>query len=844
LKAVVLRASAGWLVRHPWQLGLAFVGIGIGVAVMVAVDLANTSSRKAFQLSMNALNGQATHQVIAGPGGLDERVYASLRTESALRNVAPVVAGVLGVGDELLQVIGVDVFAEREFRTFTAPGDLGADLSGSSGLDTEAMIRRFLTGTGSVLLPAEFAERHALSPGDRFEIVANGKRFLADVVGTYDGASQGLSNLAVVDIAVAQHWLGMAGKLSRIDVRLDDGEPDSVAAFAAHLPDGVSLVSAEGRTRATLDMSDAFMTNLTAMSLLALLVGLFLIYNSVAFAVLQRRDLLGILRALGVTRAEAGGIILVEALVLGLLGSAAGLAMGIWLGNQLVTLVARTISDHYFTVSVTAVSIEPLSFVKGLVSGIGATLVAAAIPASEASGVAPRLAMSRSSIETTVSRHLPRLTLAGLALMLLAVLVLLTSGRNLVAGLVALFLLILGFALCIPVFAKLMSAWLAPIAGRVAGIAGRLAVEGIGRSLSRTGVAVVALAVAVSATIGVTVMVGSFRDSVSDWLDTTLQSDIYVGVARGAMDPELVRDLVAAGGIEHYSTSRRAWLETEVGRTRIIALQMAPASYAGTRIRGNDESAWRKFDAGTAVLVSDAYAYRNRVVVGDTIELVAGTGTASLEVAGIYQSYDSNDGAIMMSRQTYDRLFDDPGIDSIGLYLADASDAEEVMERMRSISNGRQALMMTSNARIRDISLAIFDRTFVITNVLYWLAVIVAVIGIFGAMMALQLEKAREYGILRAVGVTPLQTGILVTSQSGLIGLLAGLAAIPLGLIMAWMLVAVINRRAFGWHIDLVVTPTPLVTALVLAVLAAIVAGIYPAWHAARTRPALAMREE
>ena len=158
-----------------------------------------------------------------------------------------------------------------------------------------------------------------------------------------------------------------------------------------------------------------------------------------------------------------------------------------------------------------------------------------------------------------------------------------------------------------------------------------------------------------------------------------------------------------------------------------------------------------------------------------------------------------------MSREAYERLFDDAGVDSIGLYLEEGIDPETVKSQFRQIAEGRQALMMTGNARIRDLSLAIFDRTFVITNVLYWLAVGVAVIGILGAMMALQLERTREFGILRALGMTPAQTGVLVSSQSGVMGLLAGIAAIPLGLVMAWVLVAVINRRAFGWQIDLVV---------------------------------------
>jgi putative ABC transport system permease protein len=340
-------------------------------------------------------------------------------------------------------------------------------------------------------------------------------------------------------------------------------------------------------------------------------------------------------------------------------------------------------------------------------------------------------------------------------------------------------------------------------------------------------------------------MVESFRVSVSDWLGTTLQSDVYVGVPRGSLDPDLIADIVASPEIESYSTTRRTWLETADGRTRINVFNMAPGSYAGTRIRqGDPREVWRRFEDDNAILVSDAYAYRHGLSGGDSIELNTGRGPRPFNVAAVYQSYDSNDGAVMMSRTTYDRFFDDPAVDSLGLYLAVDVSTDRVIEKLQETSAGRQSLIMSSNERIRTMSLGIFDRTFIITNVLYWLAVGVAVIGILGAMLALQLERAREFGVLRAIGMTPGQTGALVSVQTGFIGFLSGLASIPLGLVMAWVLIEVINRRAFGWQIDMTVAPAALLWAMALAIGASAFAGVYPAWHAANTRPALAMRDE
>ena len=329
----------------------------------------------------------------------------------------------------------------------------------------------------------------------------------------------------------------------------------------------------------------------------------------------------------------------------------------------------------------------------------------------------------------------------------LSALILVFSGDNLVAGLIALFLLILGFALLIPIAVRAAARAMTPLAAKLAGTSGRLAISGVGASLSRTGVAIVALTVAVSATVGVSVMVDSFRSSVSEWLGNTLQSDIYVGVVRGTLDADLVEDLVSVAGIASYSTSRRTWLETEAGRDRLVVLQMAPGSYAGTAIRdGDPDEIWQQFDERGAVLVSDPYAYRHGVGRGDTVRLKTKSGDRVFRIAAVYQSYDANGGAILMSRRTYDIFFDDPAINSIGIYLEDGADIDNVMESFRQVSLGRQSLIMNSNARIRDISLDIFDRTFIITDVLYWLAVGVAIIGILGAMLALQLERGRELG--------------------------------------------------------------------------------------------------
>jgi putative ABC transport system permease protein len=840
---VLYRASLAYLLRHPWQLALALVGICIGVAVIVAVDLAIESSRKAFLMSMDTLTGEATHQIIGGPDGLDEELYTRLRVEAGIRNIAPVLEAYVQVGEQTIQLLGVDLFAERQIRSFTF--DVEADPA-TPEMSATSLLRRVLTDPGAVLMPQETAASLGLQAGDVFEVLAGGKMFRGTLLGTLgQSKSAALNRLMITDIAVAQNWLNQAGRLSRIDVRISPDDSSLHSRLQNLLPPDTQLLSAAGRTQSLAQMSTAFMTNLSAMSLLALLVGLFLIYNSVGFAVLQRRGLIGILRALGVTRRQTISLILAEGAVLGLLGAIMGVVLGMWLGEQLLVLVSRSINDFYFRISVSEVAVSPFSIGKGLVAGLGATLLAATVPAIEASSYQPRLALARSVIEHRAGKLLPVIAVAGLVAVALAIVLLRVSGSSLVAGLTAVFMLILGFSLCVPLAVRALTSALEPLAKKVGGTTARLAVSGIGANLSRTGVAIVALAVAVSATIGVSVMVDSFRGSVSAWLDRTLQSDIYIGAPRAALDGELIEDLVRTPGIEAYSTSRRFWLESESGRTRIIALQMAPGSYPGTEILDADpDTVWRAFEQAGAVLVSEPYAYRNDVAAGGSINLITRFGERNFPVAAVYQSYEVNAGAVLMSRNTYDRFWDDSRIDSIGLFVSPGTNVQQLMQQLETISIGRQQIVLRSNSEIRELSLQVFDRTFIITDVLYWLATGVALIGILGAMLALQLERARELAVLRALGMTRAQLGAMVTTQTAVMGLLSGLAAVPLGLVMAWVLIEVINRRAFGWQMDILVSWQVLIAAVLFSVGAALLAGIYPAWRAASSQPALAMREE
>lgn len=835
------RASRRFLTRHPLQLVLSIVGIALGVAVVVAVNLANGSAREAFRLSVEAVAGRVTDEIVGGPQGLDQSLYRRLKVGAGIYPAAPVVDGYAEVDDQTLHVLGVAPFAGTPLRSFDTGGN-GA-----------AAAARLVADPGTAWLAAPSARRLGIQRGDALTLHIGGEAHRVRVIGLLrsDNAAA-IDGLLVTDIATAQLLFDRRGRIDRIELRLPQGEAGRAARrrIRALLPPDAELVRAAARQHSLVEMTRAFSINLTAMSLLALLVGMFLIYNTMTFSVLQRRGLIARLRALGVTRGEVFSLILTEAVALGMAGTLLGLPLGLLLGQALVHMVTRTINDLYFVLTVNQLLIGPWPLVEGAALGIGATVVAALGPTLEAAATSPHLARSRSVLEGRVHRLAPFLAAAGLAVMALGI-GLLPLGRSIVLGFVAVFLLILGFTLLTPMLVLVAVRPVTAVLGRLFGVQGRLVGRGVSAGLSRTGVAIAALTVAVATTAGVGVMIDSFRDTVQVWLTQTLRADVYVStpdagphVTEPTLAPALVARIRHLPGVSAVSTGFDAMIGSEYGPTSLFVLGMAPGGEARFLLKHGDPPAvWRAFRADRAVLVSEPYAYRHHLAVGSSIMLRTSAGPVDFKVAGVYYDYGSDQGVVLMRRGLYQRYWPGPSVSSLGLYLAPGAAASAVMDAVRA-ATGKRRLIVRDSRAIRSRSLAVFDRTFAITQVLRLMAVLVAFVGILSALMALQFERTRELATLRATGVTPAGLVHLLLGQTGLMGLISGVLALPLGVALAAVLIFVVNRRSFGWTMQFHVALPALAGAVVLAVAAALLAGLYPAWRMSRQSPAEGLREE
>ena len=837
---------------RPLQYILFILGIALGVAMIVSIDLANSSAQRAFELSTDAIAGHTTHRIVSvAPTGVEESVYRRLEREVGYSPAAPVVEGYVSaqeLGEQTLQLVGVDLFAEKPFRSY---------FNDDSGDGTEALTA-FLTEPNTVILSQHLAQQYGVQAGDYLTLNVSGRERSAHVVGMIQPANKltrdALDSLLFTDIASAQEILGKIGYLSYIDL-IAQNEAD-LAPIQSILPQGVRIEAAEIQKNAVQQMTAAFKLNLTALSLLALVVGMFLIYNTVTFSVVQRRPLFGILRCLGTTPRQLFTLILGEAIALSIVGSLFGLGLGVLLGHGIVGLITQSINDFYFVVSVREISIAPFTLVKAVVIGITAAIVASVIPALEAMQTSPQSTIQRSTLESKVQTILPWLVLASASLTLFGIGLLAVRSGGLIAAFTGLFAILLAAAvLTIPLTDWLMQG-VTPITGGLFGVVGRIAPRSISRSLSRTSVAIAALMVAVSVIVGVSIMVGSFRGTVVEWLDQTLQADIFVTPPSttanqifGRIDPKVVAEIKRWPSLEDVVTYNETDIVVQDYDRNVKLISAGGDVSHGQRpyawIRDNVTNPWPQMARGEGVIISEALMLKeNLSEPPEAITLETTLGMRSFPVLAVFYDYSSDRGTILIDDDLFIELWQDDSVASLGLFVEPGRSVDAVVAELKEHFRGEQNLLIQSNQNLRAGSLEIFDRTFAITSALRLLAVVVAFIGVLSALMSLQLERTRELGILRATGMTPNQLWWLTLIETGLMGSVAGILAMPLGYALAWILIYVINVRSFGWTLQMQLQPSYFWQSLIVAIIAALLAGIYPAWRLGNMVIATAIREE
>jgi putative ABC transport system permease protein len=621
------------------------------------------------------------------------------------------------------------------------------------------------------------------------------------------------------------------------------------------LPPGVEVRPQGTGTEENRKMLAAFRWNLRLLSYIALVVGAFLIYNTISVSVVRRRSEIGIVRALGADRRDVLTAFLGEAACLGMAGALIGLPLGRIMAGGAVKLMAATVESLYVSSRPGAIALTPYSLALALLIGVGVAVISALSPAREAMQVSPVDAMAQGRREFIARAHKGRdlaiaAVLAGLAA--LASRMPSFAGKPLF-GYLATILLIAAAAYAMPALVNSISRIAAGVLGKLFGVEAMLASRSLAASLRRTSVLVGALATAVAMMVSVGIMVGSFRQTVVTWMNQQLPADLYL---RPAGDPAADRHPTISVELAEEIAKLPGVAAVDRLRAYQISYDGMPATLASIDLQGVRAYRHSDFFSGRPtsevleqlrgknnIIASEPFTYKHKVKAGDTITLPLGGTRANFQIVDIFYDYASERGYILMDRDMLLKFLPDETPTNLGVFVAPNSKAEEVRKEIQQVAAGHRILIF-SNRDLRTEAVRIFDRTFAITYALEAVAVIVAVMGIAGALIALVIDRRRELGLLRFLGASSGQIRKMILVEAGLLGLLANLAGFVLGYFLSLILVFVINRQSFGWTIRFHWPIAVLLGALTVVYSTTVVSGLYPARVAVRLNPLEVIHEE
>jgi putative ABC transport system permease protein len=837
------------LFREPVRTLLTILAIALGVAVVLAIDLAGGAAAGSFRSSMETLAGENDLEVTAS-GGVPESVVGTLATLPYSIRVSPRMEDYAVIADskKSLPLIGLDLVAEGSAYAQSEPQN-ASDLQAQSAWEH---LFEHVGDADSIGVGSSAGSK----TGDRVELLINDQVRSYTVRGVYPD-SNGNESAIVMDLATAHNALAHYGRVDRILLKVPEipSLEDWQQRLRTVLPAGVEIRPQGTGTNENRRMLSAFRWNLRLLSYISLIVGAFLIYNTISVSVVRRRPEIGIVRALGASRGVILSAFVGEAACFGLAGALIGLPLGRFMATGAVRLMAATVESLYVSSRPGTIELHAASVVLALVIGVGIAVASAYSPAREASQVSPVEAMARGRREYDVRVHKARDLWLALVLSLAAAAASrapAVAGKP-ILGYLAAILLVAASALAMPAFVDGLTSFSSKLLGKLFGVEAMLASRSLAASLRRTAVLVGALSTAIAMMTAVGIMVGSFRQTVRLWMSDQLPADLYLRPAGSAAAD---RHPTITLGLAEEIAKLPGVAAVERLRAYEISFENMPATLASADLNvlrsyhNSDffsgrpkEQVLAELRDSNAIIVSEPFTYKHHLKAGDSITLSLGETQASFRIVDVYYDYSSERGSILMDRKTLLRYLPDPAPSNLAIYVSSDAQVESVRAEIEKATAGHRVLM-SSNRDLRAEAIRIFDRTFAITYALEAVAVLVAVMGIAGALLALVIDRRRELGLLRFLGAAAGQVRKLILVEAGLLGLLANLAGLALGFALSLILIFVINKQSFGWTIRFHWPVEVLLGALTVVYGATVLAGLYPAQVAVRLNPLEVVHEE
>jgi putative ABC transport system permease protein len=827
--------------KHVLRTMLTIAGIVLGVAVFVGMHAANQSVLLAFSRTVDRIAGKTEIQVTAGEAGFEEDILEKVQSASTVRVAVPIIEAVADTrltGEGSLLVLGVDMTGDRSLRDY----DLE---SGDEAVIDDPLV--FLAQPDSIILTKQFAEKNHFGVNDRIWLgtVEGERRFTVRGILKAGGMTSAFGgNLAIMDVYAAQKMFGRGRTFDRVDIGVAEGSTiaECEGQLTAILGAGFQIQPPSGRGQQFEAMLAAYSMMVNISSLFALFIGMFIIYNSFAIAVTERRSEIGILRALGATRAQIRWLFLGESAVTGLIGSLGGLVFGTLMARGVAASIGTLISDVYGVAQrADEVATSPALLVAALGIGIATSIAAAMIPARSAARVDPVQALQKGKYQVlSAGEHKVRAVLAAIGGIASAAC--LAAGGSRIVFYAGYALAVASALLLSPMLAVALARAMRPVLKWLRPVEGALAADSLLQAPRRTSASVAALMLSLALVVGFAGMARASYNSIIAWMNTALNPDLFVSpsqtiVIRTIRFPATMEaELAAIQGVERVQAVRD--VRIVFGKTPVMVVALEIASLAQTArtapIAGDADDMYRRTSLGQGLMVSDNLAQLQHLRLGEVLEVPAPYGVIRLPIVGVVADYSDQQGTILMDRTLFEQYWHDDTVNLFRVYLKAGTSMPDVRRSILERYAGARRIFVLTNAELKAYILRITDQWFSLTSVQIAVAVLVAILGIVNTLTVSITDRRRELAVLQAVGGLRGQIRRTIWIEALSIGTLGLVLGFGLGALNLYYILQIVHEDIAGMRLDYVF-PVAVVAALVPTILAsAFVAAIWPAESAVR----------
>jgi putative ABC transport system permease protein len=778
---------------------LSIIGVALGIGLFIGVKVSSDRAIASFESEIKGTNPQVNYEILDTSGlDFDEKIYGDvLRIEEKSFPLLKV-KGLLKGKKEAIDINGIDIVKSLRF--------LNIDIKRAYGLEN------FFTDSSGVIVTKNLADSYAFHKNDILTVSVYDREYPLKIVDIADTEILA-SNTIIMDIGNFQEYFKKYGFLSRIDLVTDEGKSEEIKKI---LSPNLSIEKKDDIIHNQKSVIASFRYNLQFVSLIAILVGMFLLYNTIFISVVKRRTEIGILRSLGSDKKTIVMLFTVHGILLGLIGSLLGILLGQVIAYFSVIAVQRTVSTMYSAISISDYMVTLFDALKALLLGLFVSFVASVIPSFEASKIRPHETSREGSFEGRYRKYLKFVTLLGLFFVCAGAILSYAEYQRVpfafpYLSYCGILFIIFGFTCISPFHLILMLNLIKRPTEKIFGALGKITIGDMQGSVYRFSIALMSVAITSALIVALLTLIFSFRISLRKWIENTINADVYIkplsctsNYCFQAMSDDLITTIYhfpEVAGVDRYRV-----LQVEVFGKKIItgfgdteiSRRLVKAHY----FNAVNEERLKELETGRSVAISEYLGMKYGLKKGDIIDIQTPVGKQPFIIADIFSSYSTTSGFMYLDRRWLKEYWGLDDATQVSVYVKKGVDVAVFIQILKEKFSNTYSVDIMNNEQLRQKILTIFDRSFSITYAIEIIAILVSLIGVINTLLVLVFEKKREISTLRYLGMNWKQIRDNLVLSAGITGISGIILGLMIGYMMSMIFIHVVNKISFGWEIE------------------------------------------